>query len=178
LTPPHLRVKDLGILVGLTLGAFFLDGYHPGVEDAEIYLPGILKRLNPALFPYNSEFFQSHAHMTLFPELIAGSIRVLHLPVGIGMLGWQLLCIFLLLFGCWRIARLCFREEYAIWCAVAFVGALLRLSAAGTGLYIMDEYLTPRSLSTPAALLAISEAIEGNYVRAEFGRLVFAWCIR
>jgi len=54
LTPPHLRVKDLGILVGLTLGAFFLDGYHPGVEDAEIYLPGILKRLNPTLFPYNS----------------------------------------------------------------------------------------------------------------------------
>ena len=104
--------------------------------------------------------------MTLFPELIAGSIRVLHIPVGIGLLGWQLLCIFLLLLGCLRIARLCFREEYAVWCAVAFVGALLRLSAAGTGLYIMDEYLTPRSLSTPAALFAISDAIEGNYVRA------------
>ena len=82
------------------------------------------------------------------------------------MLAWQLLCIFLLLLGCWRVARLCFREEYAIWCAVAFVGALLRLSAAGTGLYIMDEYVTPRSLSTPAALLAISDAIEGNYLRA------------
>jgi len=166
LTPPHLRVKDLGILVGLTLGAFLLDGYHPGVEDAEIYLPGILKWLNPALFPYNSEFFQSHAHMTLFPQLIAGSIRVLHIPVGVGMLAWQLLCIFLLLLGCWRIARQCFQEEYAVWCAVAFVGALLRLSAAGTGLYIMDEYLTPRSLSTPAALFAVSDAIEGNYVRA------------
>jgi hypothetical protein len=166
LTPPHLRAKDLGILVGLTLGAFFLDGYHPAVEDAEIYLPGILKRLHPALFPYNSEFFESHAHMTLFPQLIAGSIRVFHLPVGVGMLAWQLLCIFLLLLGCWRIARLCFREEYAVWCAVAFIGGLLRLSAAGTGLYIMDEYVTPRSLSTPAALLAISDAIEGNYVRA------------
>jgi hypothetical protein len=166
LIPAHLRVKDLGILVGLTLGALFLDGYHPGVEDAEIYLPGILKRLHPTLFPYNSEFFESHAHMTLFPQLIAGSIRVLHIPVGIGLLGWQLLCIFFLLLGCWRIARLCFREEYAVWCAVAFVGALLRLSAAGTGLYIMDEYLTPRSLSTPAALFAISDAIEGNYVGA------------
>jgi len=82
------------------------------------------------------------------------------------MLAWQLLCIFLLLLGCWRIARQCFQEEYAVWCAVAFVGALLRLSAAGTGLYIMDEYLTPRSLSTPAALFAVSDAIEGNYVRA------------
>ena len=166
MTPPHFRAKDLGILVCLTLGAFFLDGYHPGVEDAEIYLPGILKRLHPSLFPFNSEFFESHAHMTLFPQLIAGSIRVLHLPVGMGVLGWQLLCIFLLLLGSWRIARLCFREEYAVWCAVAFIGALLRLSAAGTGLYIMDEYLTPRSLSTPAALFAIADAVKGNYVRA------------
>lgn len=166
MTPPHLRAKDLGILVALTLGAFFLDGYHPGVEDAEIYLPGILKRLHPALFPYNSEFFESHAHMTLFPQLIAGSIRFFHVPVGIGILGWQLLSIFLLLLGCWRIAKQCFREEYAVWCAVALVGGLLRLSAAGTGLYVMDEYLTPRSLSTPAALLAASDAIAGNYLRA------------
>jgi hypothetical protein len=149
----------------LSVGAFFLDGYHPGVEDAEIYLPGILKRLQPALFPYNSEFFESHAHMTLFPELIAGSVRMLHLPVGIVLLGWQLLCIFLLLLACWRIAKLCFREEYAIWCGVALIASLLRMSAAGTQLYIMDEYLTPRSFSTPLALLAVADSVEGNYAR-------------
>jgi hypothetical protein len=150
----------------LSLGAFFLDGYHPAVEDAEIYLPGILKRLHPSLFPHNSEFFESHAHMTFFPQIIADSVRLLHLPVGIVLLGWQLLCIFLLLLGCWRIARLCFREEYAVWCGVALIAALLRMSAAGTGLYIMDEYLTPRSLSTPGALLVVGDVIEGNYLRA------------
>ena len=166
MTPPHLRAKDLGILASLTIGAFLVDGYHPGVEDAEIYLPGILKRLHPTLFPYNSEFFESHAHMTLFPQLIAGSLRLFHLPVGLGMLLWQIFCIFLLLLGAWRIAKLCFREEYAVWCAVAFLGSLLRLSAAGTGLYIMDEYVTPRSFSTPVALFAVADAIEGNYLRA------------
>ena len=164
--PLHSHVKNFGVLTGLSLGAFFLDGYHPGVEDAEIYLPGILKRLHPTLFPHNSEFFQSHAHMTLFPELIAGSVRALHLPVGIVVLGWQLLCIFLLLLACWRIARLCFPEDHAVWCGVALIASLLRMSAAGTGLYIMDEYLTPRALSTPLALLAATEAIEGNYARA------------
>jgi len=166
LTPRHPRVKDWGVLAGLSLGAFFLDGYHPGVEDAEIYLPGILKRLHPSLFPHNSEFFESHAHMTFFPQIIADSVRLLQLPVGIVLLGWQLLCIFLLLLACWRIARLCFDEEYAIWCSVGLIGALLRMSAAGTGLYIMDEYLTPRSLSTPGALLAVGDAMEGNYLRA------------
>jgi hypothetical protein len=49
---------------------------------------------------------------------------------------------------------------------VALIAALLRMSSAGTGLYIMDEYLTPRSLSTPGALLAVGDAIEGNYLRA------------
>ncbi len=166
MTPRHPRVKDWGVLAGLSLGAFFLDGYHPGVEDAEIYLPGILKRLHPSLFPHNSEFFESHAHMTFFPQIIADSVRLLQLPVGIVLLGWQLLCIFLLLLACWRIARLCFDEEYAIWCSVGLIGALLRMSAAGTGLYIMDEYLTPRSLSTPGALLAVGDAMEGNYLRA------------
>lgn len=169
---PGLRGKDLRVLAGLSLGAFFLEGYHRAVEDAEIYLPGILRRLHPSLFPYNSEFFESHANMTFFPELIAGSVRLLHLPVGVVVLGWQLLCIFLLLLGCWRIARQCFREEYAIWCAVALIGALLRLSAAGTGLYVMDEYLTTRSLSTPGALLAVAGALEGNYLRAGVWLLV------
>jgi hypothetical protein len=166
LTQQHPRIKDWGVLAGLSVGAFLLDGYHPAVEDAEIYLPGILKRLHPALFPHNSQFFESHAHMTFFPQIIAGSVRLLHLPVGIALLGWQLLCIFLLLLACWRIAWLCFREEYAVWCGVALIAALLRMSAAGTGLYIMDEYLTPRSLSTPGALLAVGDAIEGNYLRA------------
>jgi hypothetical protein len=166
LTPPDPRVKDWGVLAGLSVGALFLEGYHPGVEDAEIYLPGILKRLHPSLFPHNSEFFESHAHMTFFPQIIAGSVRLLHLPVGDVLLGWQLLCIFLLLLACWRIARHCFRDKYAVWCGVALVAALLRISAAGTGLYIMDEYLTPRSLSAPGALLAVSEALEGNYLRA------------
>jgi hypothetical protein len=166
LKPLHPHVKNVTVLAGLSLGAFFLDGYHPGVEDAEIYLPGIVKRLHPALFPHNSEFFQSHAHMTWFPELIAGSVRALHLPVGAVLLGWQLLCIFLLLLACWQIARLCFREAHAVWCGVALIASLLRMSAAGTGLYIMDEYLTPRSLSTPLALLAVTDAIAGNYARA------------
>jgi len=162
----RLRGKDALILAGISIGAFFLDGYHPGVEDAEIYLPGILKRLHPSLFPYNSQFFESHAHMTFFPELMAGLIRLLHVPVGVALLGFQLLSIFLVLLGCWRIARHCFQEQYAIWCGVALIGAVLRMSAAGTSLYIMDEYVTPRSLSTPGALFAVADALEGRYLRA------------
>ena len=76
---PRTSVKDYLLLAGFTLAAIAVQGYHPAVEDAEIYAPGILKALHPSLFPYNSQFFQSHASMTIFPNLIAGSIRLTHL---------------------------------------------------------------------------------------------------
>src|SRR5579872_4388174 len=67
------------LLLALTAGSVAIHGYHGGVEDAEIYLPGVLKQLNPALFPWNTRFFDSHAGMTLFPGMIAESIRLSHL---------------------------------------------------------------------------------------------------
>ena len=150
----------------LTLGAVAVAGYHPGVEDAEIYTPGILKALNPRLFPYNQGFFASHAHMTLFPDLIAASVRLSHLPFAYALLLWQLLVIFLLLFACWRIARLCFPSPPAVWGGVALVAALLTIPVAGTSLYIMDQYLNTRSLSAPMILLAIVNVVEHKWMRA------------
>ena len=157
--------KTLAALLLLTLGAVAVAGYHPGVEDAEIYLPGILKLLNPRLFPYNQGFFASHAHMTLYPNLIAASVRLSHLPLAYAMLLWQLLAIFLLLFACWRIARLCFATPRAVWGGVALVAALLTIPVAGTSLYIMDQYLNTRSLSTPMILLAIVNVVEHKWLR-------------
>ncbi len=160
------RTREFLTLSALTLGALLVHGYHPAVEDAEIYLPGIFKLLHPSLFPYDAVFFQSHAGMTLFPHLIAGSVWLTHLPAGIALLGWHVLCVFLLLLACWRIARLCFRERQAAWCGVALVGCLLTMPVAGTALYIMDQYLSSRSLSTPAGLFAVASALEGNYLGA------------
>src|SRR5713101_6812643 len=65
----------------LTAAAALVHGYHPFVEDAEIYVPGIKKLLNPALYSLNDGFFASHAKLTLFPNLIAWSVRITHLPL-------------------------------------------------------------------------------------------------
>ena len=162
----RFNLRTFAILLLLTLGAVAIAGYHPGAEDAEIYLPGILKVLNPRLFPYNQGFFASHAHMTLFPNLIAASARLSHLPLPYVLLLWQLLSIFLLLFACWRISRLCFAGPRAVWGGVALVAALLTIPVAGTSLYIMDQYLNTRSLSAPMILLAIVNVVEHRWVRA------------
>ena len=72
--------RQFALLFLITAAAIGVHGYHPYVEDAEIYVPGIKKLLNPELYPFNAGFFASHAHLTLFPDLIAASVRITHLP--------------------------------------------------------------------------------------------------
>lgn len=158
---------DSGLISILTLLAFAVQGYHPGAEDAEIYLPGVLKALNPRLFPVNSEFFAAHAHLSWFSNLIAGSVRISHLPLDAALILWQFGSIFLLLAACWKLSGLCFPDRQARWAGVALVAALLTLPVAGTALYVMDQYVNPRNLAAFAGIFAVTDILEHKYL----------WCI-
>ena len=153
-------------LLLLTAGAALVHGYHPFVEDAEIYVPGIKKLLNPELYPRNQEFFASHAGMTFYPNLIAWSSRLSHLPVEWVLLAWHLACVFVLLAGCWKLGNLCFRSERAAWAGTLLVAAMLTIPIAGTALYIMDQYLNPRSFSTATTVWIVLSALQRKYIRA------------
>jgi hypothetical protein len=161
-----LKPKDFFLLSLLTLGALLVHGYHPWVEDAEIYLPGVEKILQPQLFPFNAQFFQSHAQLTLFPNLIAASVRLSHLPLNAVLFFWQLTSIFLLLMACWELISKCFADSRARWAGVAMVAALLTLPVAGTALYIMDQYINPRNLVAFAVIFAIAKVIDRKYFQA------------
>lgn len=165
---PRISLRELLLLAALTLLAIVVHGYHGFVEDAEIYLPGVLKHLDPALFPRNTAFFDSHAGMTLFPALMAGSIRLSHLGTGGMLLFWHVATVFGLLLACFRVARLCFAEKHAVWCGVVLVASLLTLPVAGTALYIMDQYVTSRSFSTPASMMALASLLERRYLQGAF----------
>jgi hypothetical protein len=65
----------------LTFFALLVHGYHLGVDDAEIYIPGIKKVADPALYPFGSQFFMSHAHLSLFSNLVGSFVRLSFLPV-------------------------------------------------------------------------------------------------
>ncbi|MGO9403794.1 MAG: hypothetical protein ACLPVW_10040 [Terriglobales bacterium] len=158
-------------LLLLTAAALLIHGYHPYAEDSEIYLPGVLKILNPSLFPVNAEFFGEHAGHTLYPNLIAFSIRATHLPLPWVAFLWHLVSIFLLLAASWRLASALFasespEDESARWAAVAAMAALLTLPIAGTWLYILDQFLNPRNLAAFAALFAVAEVLHRKYGRA------------
>jgi len=136
-----LKARPAFYLLLLTAGALIVHGYHPYAEDAAFYVPPVKKLLDPALYPYGAEFFESHASLTFFPNLIAGSVRALHLPLDVVLLVWHLLTVYLFLLGCWKVSCLCFDAEPARWCSVALVAALLTMPVAGTALFLMDQYV-------------------------------------
>jgi hypothetical protein len=166
--------------LALTAVALFIHGYHPYAEDSEIYLPGVLKLLNPSLFPVNAEFFGEHAGHSLYPNLIAASVRVTDLPLPWVMFVWHLVSIFLMLAGTWRLASAFFPDPNAgkdeagdrrealnaRWAAVSLMAALLTLPIAGTWLFLLDQYLNPRNLAAFAGVFAIAETIHKRYVIA------------
>ncbi len=161
----------------LTSAAVLVHGYHPYAEDAEIYLPGVEKILHPELFPMGQEFFLSHASLTFFPNLVAFSLRVTHLPMETGLFLWHVASIFLLLLACWELSGLLFSNATGSrWGGVCLVAALLTIPVAGTALYIMDQYLNPRNLAAFAGIFMVVRTLEKKYVSALLW-LAFAGCM-
>ena len=114
--------------------------------------------------------------MTLFPNLVAFSLRATHLNFEVGLLIWQFASVFLLLLGCWKLSRLLFDDERAQRGSTCLIAALLTVPVAGTALYIMDQYLNPRNLAAFAAVFAVTATLERKYVRALVW-IAFAGCV-
>jgi len=153
---------SLALLIGITILAFFVMGYHPGLEDDAFYLAAIKKNLNPALFPHDSDFFRLQFQATIFDKVVALSARLSHLPLGWVVLLWQWAAIFFVLHGVWGISRRCFANAPAQWAAVALVAALLTLPVSGTAINLADQYLHPRTVATAAVLAAIVELLDAR----------------
>ena len=144
------------LLLLVATSAFVVQGYHPGAEDDAVYLSAIKKDLKPSLYPYNSEFITLQMQATIFDEAVAETVKATHLPVAYVCLLLQISSIFLLLSGCWAICAFCFQSFRARLAGVLTVACLLALPVAGTALYISDEHLHPRVVSTDAILFAIA----------------------
>ena len=165
LAPGDFSAANLLLLALLTVIAFLVMGYHPGLEDDAFYLAAIKRNLNPSLFPHDAEFFQVQFQATIFDKLIAWSVpgwsvRLTHLPLAWAALLWQFAALFFLLHGCWRIARRCFPLPHVQWAAVATVAALLTLPVSGVGITLADQYLHPRTLATAAILAGIVAVLD------------------
>jgi hypothetical protein len=147
-------------LAALTLLALLVHGYHPYAEDGGIYAAGIKLRLNPALYGASAEFIRPYMRMSVFSNWNAGLVSGLHLPLEVVLLLMQVGTTAWLLYGCLGLARRCFSRVEAQWGAVLLVTLCLTVPAAGTSLFLMDPYLTSRSISTPCTLMAMGACLD------------------
>ncbi|HUD53621.1 MAG TPA: DUF6798 domain-containing protein [Terracidiphilus sp.] len=161
-----LRNRNIWLILAFSILAVIVMGYHPGIEDDGVYLSAVKGDLNPALYPHDAEFFRVQLQATMFDKWVAGFIQVTHIPVSVAEFLWQFATIILTMVGCWSIARCLFADKCAQWGGVAMVAAMLTLPVAGTALYLADQHLHPRNLSTAIILIAVSRIMNGKHWQA------------
>jgi hypothetical protein len=155
-------------LVSLLLTLFFallglaVMGYHPGIEDDGVYLAAVKSNLNPALYPYDANFFKVQLQATFFDTWVADFVHSTGIPVPATELFFQFASIALIVFACWMIVRRLFKDTRAQWAGVALVTAMFTLPVAGTALYLVDQHLHPRNIATALILLAVSRILAGK----------------
>ena len=74
-------------LAAIAVLAVAVHGYHLGVDDSAIYVPAIKQVADPNLYPFGSEFFLSHAHLSIFATFTGGIARLSHLPIDTAVFG-------------------------------------------------------------------------------------------
>ena len=163
---PTFELRRWALILLVTVIAVIVHGYHPYSEDAGIYVPAIKKLLNPALYPYEAQFFLAPARLSLFSNIVAGSVRLTHVPLSWALLLWHIGTLAMLLAGCLRLCFLCFEEESSAWCGTLLVAAFLTVPIAGSSLMLADPYLTSRSMSTPALIFSLCFLLEGRIFKA------------
>lgn len=152
--------RNFILLILISAASLVVAGYHPGVEDDAVYLSAIQHRLDPALYPHDAPFFALQMQASIFDDLMADLVRLIHLPVSVLELAGQCLTAFFFLWGCLAIARRCFPTAAGQWAAVSLVGVLFTLPVSGTALFIFDPYLHPRAISTVLILGGILAVLE------------------
>ena len=157
---PRERAFSLSLVSALTLFAAAVAGYHPFAEDGGLYLAGVNRLLDPALYPHSTAFVLEPMRHSLFAPTVAAAVRLTRLPLPIVLLALHLASIWLTLFAAWMLASRCWPSRRARTGAVVLLACWLTLPVAGTALLFMDPYATARSLSTPAMILALAAALD------------------
>ena len=158
--PPRERAFPLLLVSVLTLFAVAVNGYHPCAEDGGLYLAGVLRLLDPALYPHSTAFVLEPMRHSLFAPSVAAAVRLTHLSLPVVLLALHLASIWLTLFAAWMLTSRCWTSRTARIGAVVLLACWLALPIAGTALLFMDPYATARSLSTPAMVLALAGALD------------------
>lgn len=129
-------------------------GYRYGASDQAFYIPVILRRLNPALFPRDAALIDSQGRLTLYDNVLALVIRLTGLSLQHLFFALYVVTLVLLVTAATRIAGRLYQSP---WTVIALAAALtLRHSIAKTGTNTLEAYFQPRQLAFALGLWAVA----------------------
>jgi len=156
-----LLKKPWAVLLALTAFALAVQGYHPFAEDGGLYIAGVRKLLNPALYPVYTQFVTEHLRFSLFAPSIALLVHASHLRLQTVLLLIYCASTLATLAAAWMLAARAGATFAGQAGAAALLACWLTLPIAGTSLMLMDQYVTARTISTPLILFALAWALDG-----------------
>jgi len=175
-----LLLVFLGLRGSLRLAGRLVPGLRPRWTGASMVASILTLPVAGTAILIAGERMYPEGHTQLFNRLIAFTIRYGHVSLSTVVFFYYILSLFLILLGCFKLARRMFNETCAQWAGVCLVASLLTIPVAGTALYIVDEYLHPRALATFAVLFALlpifpSEAPEEPVGQSRLRTRDFLW---
>jgi hypothetical protein len=153
----------LGAVAFLLLCTMNSAGYRFGASDQALYLPAVLRHLDPALFPRDAPLIDTQARLMLNDEIVALAARATGLSLPILFLALYALSLIVLLAAIARLDIHFYRTRAA---GVALAAALtLRHAIARTGTNTLEGYFHPRQLAFALGLLAVAMFVERRHYR-------------
>lgn len=133
-------------------------GYRYAASDQAFYIPAIVRRLDPSLFPGSAALIDSQARLTVIDEIVAGIVRATGITLQHLFVALYVATLLLMVAGAIRIGARLYRTGWAI---VALGAALtLRHAIAKTGANTLEGYFHPRQLAFALGLWAAAMFLE------------------
>jgi hypothetical protein len=152
------------LLIFIVLATLNSGGYRYGYSDQAFYVPAVLERLEPGLFPRDRALIQSQARLTLVDETIASLVRVTRLSVPTLFAALYGVSMTLSFIAVLRLAGELYRTR---WAAVCLLAALtLRHEISKTGANTLEGYFHPRQLAFAFGALGLAAFLRGSLPKA------------
>lgn len=157
---PSFLLLPAGFCLFILLATLNSAGYRYGASDQAFYVPAVMARLDPALFPRDMPVIQAQAHLTGFDEVGAGLARLTRLPLPALVLSMYLLTLVLLAMGGLRLGSVLYRGR---WTRFGLLAALtLRHAITKSGTNTLEGYFHPRQLAFALGVLALASFLRGG----------------
>src|SRR5215211_3037519 len=110
----HLYLLPFAFCLFVVLATLNSAGYRYAASDQALYIPAVLRHLDPALFPQDRALIDSQAHVILVDDLLAGALRATRLSMPQLFLALYVTSLLLLVAGASRIGSHLYRTRWAV----------------------------------------------------------------